>query len=603
MVRLSIVLLVLAMTAVCLLLFQRDFSNAQDDAVSFGSNDIEEQTLDFPFGYAIDDLELPAASGGSGSYVYSLTPDVPGLDFDAGTRILSGAPSKLGTYRMTYTATDSSDSSNVATLEFTVSVKAGSVRNIRATVNTDAPSVTLTWDETAGAIRYYIDRCSGSCTLESDGWENVYDGANDDGTTYTDTVVTVGETYTYLFQANVSDGRIESLSPRELLTVLVEASTPTPTPTATPMPTPTPTAAPAATATPTPTPTLTPTPTPTLTPTQTPTPMPSFPTIPAGRYDADYTLGESIKPLTLPEATGGSGVFTYLLTPDVPGLSFDTSTRRLSGTPTLVGEYPMTYTATDVAPDMGTTTLMFRIIVAPPTVANFQAELSNDRTEIRLSWDPIAGVSGYEIEVYSRSMRNGTFNRIGTTTVASADTGYTDSDVAAGNEYFYRISAYLRLASDQLRRGEWIRFEGCVCRTSAHAYANSDTNGHADSNADSDAHSHSNGYAYINGHANSNTFPDAHSHSNGYADINGRADSNADSDAHSHSNGYAYTYAKSDVNADSDCYPNTDPYAYTYVNAYSDLNSHPNASFPRISSGQVRCRICAGDIHSTSDSA
>ena len=69
--------------------------------------------------------------------------------------------------------------------------------------------------------------------------------------------------------------------------------------------------------------------------------------------------------MTLPEAMGGSGVFTYSLTPDVPGLDFDTTTRVLSGVPSLVGEYPMTYTATDSASGMGTTTLMFTIVVSP----------------------------------------------------------------------------------------------------------------------------------------------------------------------------------------------------------------------------------------------
>ena len=527
MVRLFVALLVFAMTATYLLLLPQDFSTAQSDALSFEQNSLEGRTLEYPLGYTIEPLKLPGATGGSGSDTYSLESEVPGLSFDTATRTLSGSPSKFGSYPMTYTATDSGDSSNSATLEFTVSVKPGSVRNIRATVNTDTPSVTLTWDATTGAIRYYIDRCSGSCTLESDGWENVYDRASDDGTTYTDSGVTVGETYTYLFQANVSDGRTESLSPRELLIVLVEASTPTPTPTATPTltstptptvtptptststliptvtltptlthtatptptatftptptytpapthtptitltPTPTPTATNTPTITPTPTQTETFTPTPTQTPTNTPTPtpIPSFPTIPPGRYDADYPLGISIKALTLPEATGGSGIFAYSLAPDVPGLTFDATTRRLSGNPSSVGEYPMTYTATDAAPDMGTTTLMFTIVVSPPAVSNFEAALSEDSARIKLTWDKIAGVSGYDIERWSRSDRDGTFTldtsfgHGGTQTVKASEAEYTDDGVVAGNEHFYRISAYLRLASDELRRGEWVESE------------------------------------------------------------------------------------------------------------------------------------------------
>ena len=58
------------------------------------------------------------------------------------------------------------------------------------------------------------------------------------------------------------------------------------------------------------------TPTPTNTPTPTPTPIPSFPTIPPGKYDTDYPLGAAIKPATLPQATGGSGVIHILPDPE-----------------------------------------------------------------------------------------------------------------------------------------------------------------------------------------------------------------------------------------------------------------------------------------------
>ena len=479
MVRLFVALFVFAMTATYLLLLPQDSFTVQSDAVSFEKNSLEGQTLEYPFGYEIDALELPEAAGGSGSYTYSLSPDVPGLNFDANTRTLSGDPSRFGSYSMTFTATDSGDSANFATLEFDVSVKAGSIRNIRATVNTDTPSVTLTWDATAGAIRYYIDRCTGRCNLDNFDGGNVYDNT---GTTHTDTGLTVGETYTYLFQANVSDGQKEQYSSRELFIVTVAAPTPTPTYTPTPtitatptltptqMPTPTvtatPTPTPTATATATPTPTPTHTPTATHTPaatfTPTPTPVPRFPTIPPRKYDKTYTLGTSTDPLTLSEATGGSEGFSYSLNPNVPGLNFDTTTRVLSGIPTLIGEYSMTYTATDLAPEMGTATLTFIIVISPSAVSNFQATLSSDGTAMNLAWDSIVGVSGYDIERYSRSDMEGAFTSDmdfghgGTQTVGTSETSYTDEYTTAGNEYFYRISAYLKLKeSEGLSRGPW----------------------------------------------------------------------------------------------------------------------------------------------------
>ena len=55
---------------------------------------------------AIDALTLPTATGGDGTLSYGLSPEVPGLSFDAASRQLTGTPTTAGTYNMTYTATD-----------------------------------------------------------------------------------------------------------------------------------------------------------------------------------------------------------------------------------------------------------------------------------------------------------------------------------------------------------------------------------------------------------------------------------------------------------------------------------------------------------------
>ena len=60
-----------------------------------------------------------------------------------------------------------------------------------------------------------------------------------------------------------------------------------------------------------------------------------------------YTEGEAISPLMLPEASSGNGTLSYSLTPTVPGLTFNSATRTLSGTPTAAGTYGMTYQAVD----------------------------------------------------------------------------------------------------------------------------------------------------------------------------------------------------------------------------------------------------------------
>ena len=60
-----------------------------------------------------------------------------------------------------------------------------------------------------------------------------------------------------------------------------------------------------------------------------------------------YTVGTAITDLALPSATRGDGTLSYSLSPSVQGLTFDPATRRLTGTPTEVGSFAMTYMVRD----------------------------------------------------------------------------------------------------------------------------------------------------------------------------------------------------------------------------------------------------------------
>ena len=80
-----------------------------------------------------------------------------------------------------------------------------------------------------------------------------------------------------------------------------------------------------------------------------------------------YTAGAAIDTLTLPEASGGNGTLTYSLSPGVPGLTFNASTRQLTGTPSAAGTHAMTYTVTDE--DGDTDTLGFTITVSAGTAS------------------------------------------------------------------------------------------------------------------------------------------------------------------------------------------------------------------------------------------
>ena len=82
--------------------------------------------------------------------------------------------------------------------------------------------------------------------------------------------------------------------------------------------------------------------------------------------DQVYKVNTAIAALALPEASGGIGPLSYMLTPALPaGLELDDATRMVSGTPTVVqATAAYTWTATDV--DGDTASVAFSITVAAP---------------------------------------------------------------------------------------------------------------------------------------------------------------------------------------------------------------------------------------------
>ena len=103
-------------------------------------------------------------------------------------------------------------------------------------------------------------------------------------------------------------------------------------------------------------------------PDPTPDHLPSFKgsTVIAQRYRTGTAIN-----ITLPQATGGVGTLTYSLTPALPsGLTFDATTRELSGTPgEIMDETEYTLTATDT--DGDATTLTFTLVVAADRLPSF----------------------------------------------------------------------------------------------------------------------------------------------------------------------------------------------------------------------------------------
>ncbi len=86
-----------------------------------------------------------------------------------------------------------------------------------------------------------------------------------------------------------------------------------------------------------------------------------------------FRRAQPIAPLVLPEASGGVSPINYTLAPTLPtGLSFDSATRTISGTPTEVtqGPLPYTYTATDT--NGSADSLHFTIEVFGPLAAEHE---------------------------------------------------------------------------------------------------------------------------------------------------------------------------------------------------------------------------------------
>jgi hypothetical protein len=89
-----------------------------DTKPSFGGQTVSDQT--YTAGTPITALVLPAATGGDGRLTYSLVPTVPGLEFTAATRTLSGTPTTSGSHSMTYRVVDSDG--DAASLKFVLRI-------------------------------------------------------------------------------------------------------------------------------------------------------------------------------------------------------------------------------------------------------------------------------------------------------------------------------------------------------------------------------------------------------------------------------------------------------------------------------------------------
>ena len=265
---------------------------------------------------AITNLVLPMASGGTGTVTYTLAPLPSGLTFTAGTRVLSGTPTTMETVTATYIATD--DNGSTAMDTFTITVANGLALSApgNQTYTTDMAITNLALPMASGGtgtVIYTLTPLPNGLTFIAD--PRVLSGTpNAEGETEL--------TYTAMDE----NGSMAIAA----FVVIISADVTV-----------------------------------------------SDPSIVAGVAlnapgNQTYTVDTEITPLTLPEATGGTGTVTYTLTPLPNGLNFDDTGRVLSGTPTTVGRTESTYAATD---GNGTDSVTFIITVTADDLSAARNEM------------------------------------------------------------------------------------------------------------------------------------------------------------------------------------------------------------------------------------
>ena len=334
----------------------------------------------YTLGTAITALELPVAAGGTAPLTYTLT-SVPGLDFNANNRTLSGTPTTADTTELTYTATDDNGSTAMDTFTVIVAARVAvtAPNDQTYTMNTTITGLALP-EATGGTgtVTYTLaplpdgltftatTRVLSGTPTTAGTTELTYIATDDNGSTAMDTftvivaarvAVTAPNDQTYTMNTAITDLALPEAT----------GGTGTVTYTLAPLPDGLTFTATTRVLSGTPNTAATTELTYTATDDNGSTAMDTFTVIVAARVavtapnDQTYTMDTAITGLALPEATGGTAPLTYTLT-SVPGLEFDADTRILSGTPSTAATTNLTYRVTD---DNGaSTTATFTVIVS-----------------------------------------------------------------------------------------------------------------------------------------------------------------------------------------------------------------------------------------------
>ena len=183
---------------------------------------------------------------------------------------------------------------------------------------------------------------------------------------------------------------------------------------------------------------------------------PSLPSVPNKSGTVNTALN-----IQLPAATGGDPPLTYSASPLPSGLSFNTSTRRISGTPTTAQSVTVTYVVIDDDGDTETSTFTFTITSVPNTPGRPSATTLNS-TSIEISWVAPAHnnspLTAYTVRYQDRD-GDGT-NVAGPWTEVSASASSTSREVSGltpATRYNFEIKATNGIGDSGWSPNRWAR--------------------------------------------------------------------------------------------------------------------------------------------------
>ena len=161
--------------------------------------------------------------------------------------------------------------------------------------------------------------------------------------------------------------------------------------------------------------------------------------------DQSWTVGTAVS-LSAPATEDGETPITYAISPALPaGVTLDTSTGTISGTPTATADATdYTLTATDDNDIEATLTFSASVVASggvtlstPSAPLNLTATAQSNGTSVLLDWDIPSDDGGVSVSDYEYSSNDGS----SFTAIGSTDTDFTVTGLAKNTEYDFQVRA------------------------------------------------------------------------------------------------------------------------------------------------------------------